>query len=427
MFHSPPTATAIPNSTRFEGVDQMVLDTIGRYTNSTMKIHESNPRQHFGTVTKKCFLETLKEVANRKVDIAGNMRFIMPYDGYNMSVFEFTSPVFTDRISLIVPKAKKVPIWLSMYHIFDYRVWIPTSCLIVMSVILWLSILKFRHNEDFCGQVGWVTINILFLMTGHPISRTIIPLSERLLVVCGLFFAIIMVNSFTSHLFQAYSQVTYWPEIKTLVELNKSGLTIVEGSWGAVRALGETDNPILKELLQKIDHTKDESTAYDLNNGVLDHAILARESRGKYEATNLFLNNNGTELTYAIQSSMLDTFSMAYIVPRGSSFLKKFNTYINRILEAGLVKKWFEDSMSNYTWKVKYMTLKSSSDIPRAFVLSDLKLSWYILTAGLTISCITFLFELVWQFQCHRRLLRKCNGLFFKLTRNIRMRNENSN
>lgn len=176
-------------------------------------------------------------VINREVELIANMQFIT---SHNEKGFESTTPFFTERIHFVVPKAERVPIWLSMYHVFHHSIWIPTACLFAMCVISWLCILHFHHSNSHMEGMDVATIiiiDVLFFLTGRSVSRKLKNYLERCLVLCGSIFAITMVSTFTGHLFWSFSRTDYYSDIDSLEALDQSGLPLASTSEYVITAV----------------------------------------------------------------------------------------------------------------------------------------------------------------------------------------------
>lgn len=398
MYENRPTAISIPNSNKFRGVEQNLIDTVEHYLNFSVQMCKISysPNEEDGPI-----LSIVKKVRNREIDIAANMYFIMAHGKRAETAFEYTTPFFTERIHFVVPKAEKKPVWLSMYEVFDTQTLVLTICAFGLFVVLWLCILKFNERRKAHGHIGSATIHILFLLTGHSISVQMRSYSKRLLSICGSAFSIIMVSCFSGDLFRRFSYDDYYRDIMNLKELDKSGLHVRYGSWGLAEVLNNTNDPLLTKFMEKVDHGSDVLFAFNLTNGVPDHAVLTRITRAKYEEARYLIENNGIPLYHRI-SKPVAVYSMAYIVPRGWAFLKELNLLLSKILEAGLIQKWYYASMFNSSLWIERVKKTSSETTPRAFILSDLRLAWLLLAVGLSISCLVFLIELVWQSRIFR-------------------------
>jgi hypothetical protein len=108
-----------------------------------------------------------------------------------------------------------------------------------------------------------------------------------------------------------------------------------------------------------------------------------------------FRNSDGT-LQLHIVEECPRTYSLAYIIPKGSPFLFRINNIIAQLVESGIIDKWNKDTRFNMT-AFKKCTY-SSNDSNKVFSLEDLQMPFLILVCGLFGSAITFFVELTAQY-----------------------------
>jgi len=123
-------------------------------------------------------------------------------------------------------------------------------------------------------------------------------------------------------------------------------------------------------------------------------SALNRLSNAIYDLCS-FHNSDGTFQLHIVKECPR-TYSLAYIIPKGSPFLFRINNIIAQFVESGIIDKWFEDTRLNMTAFQRHRY--SSNDSPKVFSLEELQMPFLILICGLFGSAITFCLELTAQY-----------------------------
>lgn len=373
----------------YQGVDGQMFSTMAHYMNFTPKITAPSNGEAYGfPLPNGTFTGALGDVIYKHVDISFNSRFIKHY---NTADIEFSNPILSDKMCIIVPKAKPVPRWKRMLSSFNSQLWLILFCTFAI-VASFKFILRRCHDPK---QIQWSVIFEtfqVFLLTGihNPPNVT----SERCFYASCLIFCLVVMNAFQGLLVTNITYPIYEADINTLAELDHSNLPIWSRSPENEDVFKDAGTPVMERLLQKFDVFN--GSADELLNHVTnltDAAVIVRETSSTYTES-IYVAQDGSQLIHTVQECPA-YYHLAYIVPRGSPYLPLVNIFILRMNEAGLTFKWHSDgtdvkSLLSYR-KQKY----GSQEALRVFSLADLQLAFYIFVAGLIISILVFVLEVI--------------------------------
>lgn len=225
------------------------------------------------------------DVIYHKADVSFNARFLTYY---NTSEIEFLFPVYADKFCIITPKSKKIPQWKAIFKCFNSYVW---GYLILMNSFcgcFWYLLkiwalkryqmyknennLRINNKRNFLYENKMVdndhihinTASIKKLQTHNTFSvvslemwrimlagPTMMPFRtlERLFMCSCLIANIIIIGTFQGSLTTSFSTISYYKDIDTFVELDKSGLPIYASSKSLNNLFGVGNKTPLMESL----------------------------------------------------------------------------------------------------------------------------------------------------------------------------------
>jgi hypothetical protein len=381
------------SSCTFRGRDGFILDELAKYMNFTPYI--MTPSDNIfnslefanGTITGP-----LRDIADGKIDIAMNSRNMKTFHAADI---DYVTPVtHFGMMCVLVPKASKVPLWISLFRCFSIALWVTLVATYLLSAILWHSFGKFTSWDQLQKHKHWSTtlsdaLNI-FLPTVFTKTSSYHTDSERIFVASCMVFSIVITTAFQGSLFNKLKNPVHWKEIDTLEELDRSGLPIIialQDLYDIFEVIDMTTGKRLSKRLHIIDLT-DEELLEIIHRG---NSSLLVSSIG---IELLFRSNHRyAHLIHQVQECPV-AYSQSYMVPRASPYLKPINTLMGRIFEAGFTHKWYYDAL--YEKYLPQYFLSANSDIHlklKAYSLSDILIAFVILIFGLSLSALIFLIE----------------------------------
>jgi hypothetical protein len=337
------------------------------------------------------FTGTIGDILYDRADISLNSRFVKLYGTDDI---EFTLPVGVDSLCVIVPKAKRLPQWLAFFRVFNLHVRFALVCMYVGCSIIY-HMLQMIHSHfkhvDKDVRLFDTFIEMLPPFLSLPLIRMPLSLHQKMFVMTCLVFGIIIASIFQGRLVTVLSKPDYYPDIHTLEELDASGLLIGTGSPNLINDTFSTEESSFMK------HLRDKVTYYNSSQSIMSYtakhhnvSALNRLSSAIY-GLDLFHGSDGTFLLHIVEEYPR-TYSLAYIVPKGSPFLLRINNIIAQFVESGIIDKWNEDTRFNITSSQRREY--SSHDSLKVFSLEDLQFPFLILVCGLFGSAITFFVEL---------------------------------
>jgi hypothetical protein len=377
----------------YVGMDGFFMRNLAKKMNFTAIADSPKDGKEYGYFFEDngTFTGTLGDILHDRADLSLNSRFVKDYGTNNI---EFTIPVGFDSLCLIVPKARQLPKWLALFRVFHLHVQFSIVCVyVVCSIIFYILQILYSHFKSDCKEASLTAILIETLPPFLSLSMVRMPSSQsgKVLMISCLIFGMIIASAFQAKLVTVLSKPDYYSDINTLEELDASGLVISTGSINLVRDTFSTEeSPPAKHLRSKV-------TYCYLQEGNINYvakhqniAALNRLSTALYSVL-LYRNSDGTFLLHIVKECPR-TYSLAYIVPKGSPFLLRINHVITQLVETGIVDKWNEDTYFNMT--AIHRTEYSGNNSLKVFSLEDLQMPFLVLVCGLLSSVIIFFVEL---------------------------------
>lgn len=363
------------NKPKYYGPDGMALLEISKYMNFAIDINDTNT--YFGTTLKNGTVTgSIGKVVRKEVDFAGNSRFI---DYYHPG-FEYTNPVYSDRLCVVVPNSLKMSKFMTLLLSFDTVSWIGIFASIFVCIAYW-----YWHKKVTNMQYGSF-LEIYAILLGEPV---VIPRMYRvplLIIVCS-FANIIFSGLFQANLFNLFSKATYYGNIDTLEELARSNLTIST----SMKVFDDLDSDTYKALRMKVINTSTSSlhdVAYQRTTSNLE-----RLSDARLIVKKKFLDNDGHSRLYVVKEC-LSSYLLGYILQEHSPYRYYFNHVLARLTEGGFYEKWNNDILKANDIAAWNESRKKQENLWRKLNNNDLQIAYTVLIIGYVVSLLCFLKEI---------------------------------
>lgn len=387
MFVRNPTAVRTNESKAFSGVDGNLLVELSKTMNFTADISHSPDHFFYGqTLPNGSATGALGAVINRDVDLATNGRFIVAqvYD-----CVEFTVPYDNDKICVIAPKSEEIPHWAEIFHSFKRKVLMLFLVVIGLSVLIWYKLSK-------TGNRAWIEIFSIFINV--PVKMVLTP-QRKIFLTFLLQFLVIINGVFQGNLIKSFSAVSYYPDINTLEELDRSGLKILT----SLGVFNNNESDLFKSLQSKV---------IDINASAIERVaywknIMALERKNDANLfKSVYVSSDGTPLIHVVPECPI-SYHLGFIVNEGSPYLPRLNQLIRRMFESGLTKKWYSDISQKIIIKRRFNKHDVKENRRVSFSLYDMQLVFLTLILGLTSSFIVFVCERIFYWQVCTKLSNK--------------------
>jgi hypothetical protein len=372
LLKTNPIYKNLSSSKGFAGSDGLLLGALVKYLNIDPVMETNMPRYNFGhEYPNGTITGVYAMVLNKETDWGLNARVMTHYKGGG---FEYTVPYMSDKISVVVPKAEKVPRWWTLVNCFDKWSWILIHVTISICCIFWYLI----RSSSFVKAV-WEMCSLLM---GVP-CRIAPSTREVFFLVSCAFFSLVVLGIVQGSLFKAFTTITFYPDVNTLEEVVELGLPVMTFAWSVVK---DNSSSTIGKLMQNSIPYKDDMldlVAYQKNIVGID-----RRRDVEIEAITKYLGQDGVSLLHIVDQSVA-SFYLCSIVPRDSPFLMVFNRVISAMFESGLTSKWYNDLVDS-------LFIENVDDKVRgkekfnSFSLSDIQSAFYILGVGYVWSICAF-------------------------------------
>lgn len=241
-FASTEMAKAIKQS-GYGGFDGLVLGNLATEMDFTVDAVHPTDNKTYGFKENGTFTGTLRDIVDKRAEIAANARFLISYDTLDI---RFMVPILCDQLCVILPANRKQQ-WQAIIRCFDLPFWY-TSFLITLFTSLIYTMVKFYHEKHEMHQIRQtffykdfknlvveddITLrNVHTLVWSVMFGRiTMLPRRtiERLIIGSCMIANVIIAGSLESSLYKSYTE-NKPKNIDTLKELDESDLRITASS-----------------------------------------------------------------------------------------------------------------------------------------------------------------------------------------------------
>lgn len=192
---------------------------------------------------------------------------------------------------------------------------------------------------------------------------------------------------FQGQLSTAYSKTSYYKDINTLTELDKSGLHVASSSvdiFGVnVSAVGDN----LSKKFVKSSNISTQLAARDRN-----ITVVQRRNDAKLVLEHYYTNRFGEDELHLVDECPR-SYHLSYIVYKGYPFLKQINQFIERVFGAGLSTQWYHWTEFSILLKDRINRMDGEKDKKLTFL--DVQGSFLFLVIGVVLSTCVFACEVI--------------------------------
>lgn len=380
-FTAVPERPGIPG---YYGLDGKFVKTLIDKMNITPNYIYPRDGHTFGiTLGNGTSTGSLGDVVRKDCHLAGNSRYVTKLT----TDIEFTDFLYSEKLSIVIPKRPEIPKYLIILRVFKLSTWL----LIIFVVVLCAGIIYLKNVSLTSSTSSNTSILFAFgLLIGEPI-RFNRSNQQYIFIFCYLFFSLVIIGLIQGVLTKQLSTINYDKDINTLEELANSPHRILSSSLDELNI--EYTDVVGKLVTQEIFGYKYATLKwfYALQY-MCDHkniSLLGRESEIDYVKYNVFLSPDGTRCLHTVREPIL-SYSLGYILPKQSPFLYKLNGLIGKLREFGFIMVWIKRAFSR------------KSQVPvevsfRRITLVDFAIPFCILFLGYTLAFLVFIFEILFK------------------------------
>ena len=343
---------------------------------------------------------SMKEIHNKNISKLGDLQLIAGRKtqivllGYGFHTYfkdqiAYSYPINLAERYFLVPTSQEIDRSLYLVAPFTSGLW--TLLLGLFLFYVSIDVLKSRIERNCC-MIGSAITNsvckILYLPQPNINSK---QLNFRNLVVffMELILGFIISNLYLAMLSSCLSTILYEPQIQSLADIRKANLDILILPYEKQILIESGALNGYEDLVKDINISQFAKRRSDLSfvpqacypiDSLRAPFILAQQQYSKRPL-------------YSLSKFISNAFAVSLPLQIDSPFLDILNDFLFRIKQFGLELKWqrevyYEAILAGIYKKYNYETLHQ-----HIFQLEHLSMAWYLLLAGLTVSCFCFLCE----------------------------------
>lgn len=322
---------------------------------------------------------------------------------------EFTVSVYSDLLCCIVRRSKKIPPTILPFVIFDVNLWtalfvITVICFWMWVLLRWVNLKMMERtrevfelnlpthlaNKGFFVQMRQLFIDTLMIMMSVPMKRLTRSKNERMLVGCACLVSLIFVSMFQSFMATVFTRPIYYKNITNLDELDKSGLLIYSNYKGFLDdAFPKNISKTYDNLFKKLKITRQGDANVKMMVSKNKASTLTRKSLydlyWKYENFNLV-------------KECPKKYNLAYITPKNSVYLERFNLQLLYMRAGGLINKFIQDINYRSTLEntIHHKNVEFFTNF-KVFTMMEMQMPFIFLLFGFLVSFLVLFGEFRWN------------------------------
>ena len=387
--------TEASNITRYsEGIEISVLQIIGSELNFTIQYLPEPQRK-----VNKIF-SLYSEVSNKQSDIGFASS---PRTYQTIGTRDYTIGYIRESIKWFGPLAKRSPRWKGLVIIFAPLMWLLVlTVYLIASLVFWLLANVNRRKNEHVSYKNAVLcfLQMFSVILGEAVFVTPHSWSLRLFFIVCVFYCLLINTSYQSSLISVLTHPQFEPAIDTVEELLKSkmahGFVPFLRHW-----LNETNDAESREILRNYVNCSTlqsclKRVVYKQDLAVCggELHLLCLSYKKKYRIS------GGPK--FVPFKDEVATFLASMFFRSGSPFLENFDRIIYRVVESGMVQKFWEDLEVFYRFGQideegdEFDDENTDGHVSEAVVLTvdHLQGAFFLLLLGLAFSLTVFIIEL---------------------------------
>ncbi|XP_053641760.1 glutamate receptor ionotropic, delta-1-like [Cherax quadricarinatus] len=372
----------------FDGVGKRMTDTIGGWLgfNITMTRRASDKR--WGELVNGTWVGMLGDIWRKEKDLTFNYFAITEE---RSKYFDYSVPYYNEGYGFGIATPPPLPHWRNLIYPFSTRLWLLVGCMVV---ILSLVFYLFTHTNHHPTSLLHSFITILQILMSQ-MTRAPQEWSLRIFLAGWWLTSYILVLSYTCNLIAVLTVPVYPTKIRTIQELARSPYRCCMLDYGEFvpEALATSTHPTLSVLGRKLDMVPSEENEFAGEEGCIK--LLLQGAHAHLESFSflhlLYYITGHYDDVYFVKEQIYKA-NLALFFRKRTPWKYKFDWAIQSLVEAGLVQKWYDDSMD----AVKQMynkTSKKPESREKSLSLAHLQGPYLILLVGVAVALWVFLME----------------------------------
>lgn len=374
---------------RSDGYVSVVLDMLRKYMNYTTKTVVIHGYFKVGSQAENgTWTDLMGSLSRKEVDFGETILGIHPL---RYIYIEYSSPVVFSSFSILVPKAKRIPQGIAILLLYEEEIWyfiITFYFIVSISFILAQRITSSANQLLDFGKTFVTIASVLFQESIVQPRNNVL----RVIYLVWLYSTFVLASVYQGGIVDLLTTPKYYPDIDNFRDLAESPLTIY-GSGPLRKLLNDRSNPSLWTLYNRytINASYEESVAYLLRHKSI--GILGVNEALEYYAHKMHTCPSCMQPYHTVKETVI-TRGIGIPFPKRSPFLRRFNSLILRMMQAGLINKWHEN-MRRLSNSGSVCDSPCSRDVVE-ISLQHLRAPFYILSGGSICASVLLIIELMY-------------------------------
>ncbi|XP_064099397.1 glutamate receptor-like [Macrobrachium nipponense] len=370
----------------FDGTSKRIMDALGGWINFTSTFTESSSDDKWGEIVNGTWVGMLGDVLRGDKDLAVNYFSVTEE---RAQYFDFSVPHYNEGFGFTIRVPPPLPRWLSLTYPFTPVVWGGVVVALVLIAVAYYF-LREQHASSFFES--FMDIAKSLINQGGidpPDSWTI-----RTFLLIWWVSAFVIVLSYTCNLIAVLTIPAYPKRIRSIGQLAESNFRVCMLDYGEFvpEALATSKDAELFALGSKLDLVPTTvHQDYFGEEGCVELVLQGTHAHVETFSYNqlIYIEMGYSDAVYFVREQIYKA-NLAFFFRKHTPWKFKFDEGIRRLVESGLVQKWYDDIMAEIRMKNKREVMESSE---QSLSMAHLQGPFLILAFGLVVSSVAFITE----------------------------------
>ncbi|PSN37824.1 Ionotropic receptor 528 [Blattella germanica] len=299
-------------------------------------------------------------------------------------------PYYSDDYYWYVPFPLEIPRWRSLIRAFKPEMWVFVSLAFIFGTLILFYLQKFSKKRDYKNKSISLADQFLSSMKTYLGISTSVHYGGKIAIatfVLWLFYCLVINTAYQSALFGLIVNPGHYPAIKTLKELDESGLKKVTAYYtnkvdlGGVYGLYYNNYSVCSNSV----YSCYKKVTKERLQTVLESSYAGKKAMEEF-------TEGGLPQIVPVKEKYLTIYIVAEIYCLSCVLHKPMEITLRRLVSAGLIERWNNEFRITEKRRV---TLNNETSLVSAFGLSHLYGVFYICILGLMLAFIVFLTEIL--------------------------------
>lgn len=308
---------------------------------------------------------------------------------------------YTGAFTWFVPNEKDVPRWQSLIRIFNPSFWLLVSLVYVLgSFTFWALASTQRSDRETASfrNIILIFMNSLSMLLSESVNKKPIRTQSQIFFLLWSFYCLQINNAYQSSLIGFLTNPGHLPRINDLDGLLESGIELGIQS-GLHFHFNDTSDPRNKRILKSHIDCDLKTSLVCLDRMAYKGDLAVAGGRNGLEFLSYIkYMKNGKPLYVPLKDNIQQGYMVIYL-KRGNILLKRIDSIVLRLQNAGLIDKWVKDIRRKFG---KHFGNVPVNDGFCVLTMSHLEGACSLFVLGMLLSILTWFLEIIHHSVGHR-------------------------